>query len=80
MYFLFFSTNNKAEDNSTTKVVTIILFCLLIIVVLLIAITSYTRSNNEPFDNNSIDYAGDDIEKISGGAATNLKSFNTNNL
>lgn len=48
--------------------------------VLLIAITSYTRSNNEPFDNNSIDYAGDDIEKISSGAATNLKSFNTNNL
>ncbi|CAH1731618.1 unnamed protein product [Aphis gossypii] len=76
----FRGTNNKAEDNSITRVVTILLFCLLIIVVLLIAITSYTRSNNEPFDNNSIDYAGDDIEKISGGAATNLKSFNTNNL
>ncbi|XP_026816361.1 zinc finger protein-like 1 [Rhopalosiphum maidis] len=76
----FRGTNNKAEDNSTTRIVTRILFCLLIIVVLLVAITSYTRSNNEPFDNNSIDYAGDDIENNVGSAATNLKSFNVNNL
>jgi len=49
-------------------------------VVLLVAITSYTRSNNEPFDNNSIDYAGEDIESNGGGAATNLKMYNINNL
>jgi len=49
-------------------------------VVLLVAITSYTRSNNEPFDNNSIDYAGADIENNGDGVATNLKSFNVNNL
>ncbi|XP_022172907.1 zinc finger protein-like 1 isoform X1 [Myzus persicae] len=76
----FRGTNNKAEDNSTTRIATIIIFGLLIIVVLLVAITSYTRSNNEPFDNNSIDYAGDEIENNGGGAATNLKSFNVNNL
>lgn len=48
--------------------------------VLLVAITSYTRSNNEPFDNNSIDYAGNDNENNNDGVATNLKSFNVNNL
>ncbi|XP_025198372.1 zinc finger protein-like 1 homolog [Melanaphis sacchari] len=76
----FRGANNKVEDNSPTRIVTIIIFCLLIIVILLVAITSYTRSNNEPFDNNSIDYAGDEIENNDNGAAKNLKSFNINNL
>lgn len=48
-------------------------------VILLVAITNYTRSNNEPFDNNSIDYGGgENQENI--GAAAHVKNYNINNL
>lgn len=51
---------------------------MLIIVILLLAITSYTRSNNEPFDSNSIDYGGDSDKSVD--AVVNLKNYNINNL
>lgn len=75
-FFFCFSLNNRGEGN-ITRIFIVIIICILIIVILLVAITSYTRSNNEPFDNNSIDYGGEDYpNKIND--ESNLKSYNIN--
>jgi heme/copper-type cytochrome/quinol oxidase subunit 2 len=75
--FFCFSLNNRGEDNNTTRISILIIICVIIIVFLLLVITSYTRSSNEPFNNNSIDYAGeDDLNKIND--ESNLKIYNIN--
>lgn len=47
-------------------------------VILLVAITNFTRSNNEPFDNNNIDYGGGENQENNGAA--HVKNYNINNL